>query len=84
MTLGYVQTYHYKRKRIEAHVIICRLALTIIRILEQEVKLLNLAIDQAITEIVSAKAKVITMGNKKFVVPTAYTAIQDKILKNAQ
>ena len=72
--------FHYKTERIQAHVVICMLALCIIRILEQEVKPLNLSTDQAIQEITSAKAAIVLMDNREYVVPPAYTPIQTKIL----
>jgi transposase len=74
-------TFHYKPERIEAHVVICMLALTVIRILEQEVRPLGLTIDQAIQEISSAKAAIVSMGSQEYVVPPAYTPQQTKILR---
>lgn len=73
--------FHYKPERIEAHVIICMLALTVMRILEQEVNPLGLTLDQAIEEISSAKAAIVSMNNREYVVPPAYTPLQSKLLK---
>jgi transposase len=73
--------FHYKPERIQAHVVICMIALTIMRILEQEVKPLGLTIPQALQEICSAKAAVISLNGQEFVVPPAYTNLQTKILK---
>ena len=72
--------FHYKPEQIQAHVVICMLALTIMRILEQEVRPLGLTVDQAIQEITLAKAAIVLMGNREYVVPPAYTPIQNKIL----
>jgi hypothetical protein len=73
--------FHYKPERIEAHVVICMLALTVMRILEQEVHPLGLTIEQALQEISSAKAAVVRLGNQEFVVPPAYTPLQARLLK---
>jgi transposase len=72
--------FHYKPERVEAHVVICMLALTVIRILEQEVRPLGLTIEQAIHEISTAKAAIVSLNNQEFVVPPAYTAVQNEIL----
>lgn len=73
--------FHYKPERIQAHVVICMLALTVMRILEQEVRPLGLTMDQAIQEISSAKAAIVCMDSKEYVVPPAYTSLQTKILR---
>lgn len=73
--------FHYKPQRLEAHVMICMLALTVMRILEQAVRPLNLTTDQAIHEICSAKAAVVNLNNQQFVVPPAYTPLQMQLLK---
>lgn len=73
--------FHYKPERIQSHVVICMIALTVMRILEQEVKPLGLTIPRALAEICSAKAAVISLNGQEFVVPPAYTSLQTKILK---
>lgn len=73
--------FHYKPERIEAHVVICMLALTVMRILEQEVRPLGLTIDQALHEMSLAKAAVVSLNDQEFVVPPAYTPLQAKILR---
>lgn len=73
--------FHYKPERIEAQVVICMIALTVLRILEQEIRPLGLTIEQAIQEISSAKAAIVSMGGQEYVVPPAYTPLQAKILK---
>lgn len=73
--------FHYKPERIKAHVVICMLALTVMRILEQEVRPLGLTIDQAVQEISAAKAAIVSMDKQEHVVPPAYTPMQAKILK---
>jgi transposase len=73
--------FHYKPDRIQAHVIICMLAVTVMRILEQEVRPLGLTMEQAIQEISTAKAAIVSLNNQEFVVPPAYTPVQAKILR---
>jgi transposase len=73
--------FHYKPERIQAHVVICMLALTVMRILEQEVRPLGLTIDQAVKEVSSARAAVVSLNGQEFTVPPAYTPLQAKILQ---
>jgi transposase len=73
--------FHYKPERIQAHVVICMLALTVIRILEQEASPLGLTIEQAIQEISSAKAAIVSMGAQEYFVPPAYTDTQVALLE---
>lgn len=72
--------FHYKPERIEAHVVICMLALTVMRILEQEVRSIGLTLDQAIGEISSAKAAIVSLNSRSYVIPPAYTTIQNDLL----
>ncbi|MBL8121389.1 IS1634 family transposase [Candidatus Saccharibacteria bacterium] len=74
-------TFHYKPERVEAHVVICMLAVTVMRILEQEVRPLGLTVEKAIQEISTAKAAIVRLNNKAFVVPPAYTTLQEEILR---
>jgi transposase len=76
--------FHYKPEHLQAHVVICMLALTVIRILEQEVRPLGLTIEQSIQEISTAKAAVVRLKEQEFVVPPAYTPLQAKILRLTQ
>jgi transposase len=73
--------FHYKPERIQAHVIICMLAVTVMRILEQEVRPLGLTMEQAIQEISTANAAIVSLNNQEFVVPPAYTPVQARILR---
>lgn len=62
-------TFHYKRERIEAHVVICMLALTILRILEIEVKTLGLTIGQALDMLEDIKATKVRLKKTVHTVP---------------
>lgn len=73
--------FHYKPERIQAHVVICMLALTVIRILEQKVRPLGLTIEQAVQEISTARAAVVSLNGQEFTVPPAYTPLQAKLLR---
>lgn len=72
--------FHYKPERIQAHVMICMLALTVMRILEQEMRPLGLTLDQSLQELIEAKAAVLKLNNQSFTVPPAYNQVQTKIL----
>jgi transposase len=73
--------FHYKPERIEAHVVICMLALTVMRILEQEVRPLGLTLDQVIQELSSARAAIVSLNHQEFLVPPAYTPLQTQIVQ---
>jgi transposase len=62
-------TFHYKRERIEAHIVICMLALTILRMLEIEVKPLGLTIGQAIDMLQDIKATEVRLGDSTYTIP---------------
>lgn len=73
--------FHYKSPRIQAHVVICMIALTLLRILEQEAGALNLTLDQAIQEITAAKAAMVSLNGQAYLVPPALTPVQAKFLR---
>lgn len=64
-------TFHFRRSRIEAHVIICMVALSVMRILEEEVKPLGLTLGEALREIENTKAVKIKLAQKEFIISPA-------------
>lgn len=72
--------FHFKQSRIEAHVIICMLSLTILRILEQKVKPLGVSYKVALDEIISAKAAIVGLGEQKFIIPPSYGPLMQQII----
>lgn len=73
--------FHYKSPRIQAHVVICMLALTVMRILEQEARPIGLTLGEATKEIVRGKAALVQLGSKQFVIPPGYTSQQIRLLR---
>ena len=64
-------TFHFRRSRIEAHVIICMVVLSVMRILEEEVKPLGLTLGEALREIENTKAVKIKLAQKEFIISPA-------------
>lgn len=60
--------FHFRRSRIEAHVIICMVALSVMRMLEEEVKPLGVTLGEALKEIENTKAVKVKLGQKEFVI----------------
>lgn len=74
-------TFHHVEERIRAHVIICMLALCVLRMLEQEVRPLGLTYRAALDEIDSARAAILKLGEQKFVIPPAYRPKMQQLLR---
>ncbi|TAN25966.1 MAG: IS1634 family transposase, partial [Actinomycetota bacterium] len=56
--------FHYRQRRIEAHVVICMLALCVMRMLECHVKPLGMTLKAALEEINSTKAAYARLGKQ--------------------
>ncbi len=64
--------FHYRQRRIEAHVVICMLALCVMRMLECHVKPLGMTVKAALEEINSTKAAYARLGKQHFIIPPDY------------
>jgi transposase len=73
--------FHIKRERIEAHVLICMIALLVMRVIEERVKPLGLTYGRAIGAMSLAQSGLISDGKKTFVIEPEYTTTQKNILK---
>ncbi len=80
--LGIRPAFHYKRERIEAHVIICMLSLCLLRILEEKANLLGMTLGGALDEIKSAKSAIVQLGHREFRIPPAYTPTFKQLIKS--
>lgn len=73
--------FHYRQRRIEAHVVICMLALCVIRMLEHHVKPLGMTVKAALEEINSTKAAYARLGEQHFLIPPDYGPEVQKIIE---
>ena len=64
--------FHYSQRRIEAHVVICMLALCVMRMLECHVKPLGMTVKAALEEINSTKAAYPRLDKQHFIIPPDY------------
>ncbi len=76
--------FHFIKRRIEAHVIICMLSLCVLRMLGQEAKPLGLSYKQALDEISSAKAAILSLGERQFLVPPAYGPTMQQLIRSLE
>ena len=76
--------FHFIKRRIEAHVIICMLSLCVLRMLGQEAKPLGLTYKQALDEISSAKAAILSLGEQRFLVPPAYGPEMQRLIRSLE
>lgn len=74
-------TFHYKQERIVTHVVICMLALSILRMLEQEVQPLGMTIGAALRSITDMKAALVQLDHQLFTIPPVLTPEQQMILE---
>ena len=72
--------FHYREKRIQAHVVICMLGLCVLRILEYQVRPLGLTVGSALDEISATKAAIVKLGDRQFVIPPEYGPIMKQII----
>lgn len=72
--------FHYREKRIQAHVVICMLGLCVLRMLEYQVRPLGLTVGSALDEISAAKAAIVKLGDRQFVIPPEYGPIMKQII----
>lgn len=72
--------FHYRQERIEAHVIICMLALCVMRMLECHVKPIGMTVKTALEEISSAKAALVRLGAQQFAIPPDYGPAMQNIM----
>lgn len=77
-------TFHFRQRRIEAHVIICMLSLCVLRMLEFQVRPLGLTYKKALDEIRSAKAAILELGDQTFVAPPKYRPAMQQILRSIE
>lgn len=64
--------FHYREKRIQAHVVMCMLSLCVLRMLEHEIRPLGLTVRSALDAIDSTKAAIVRLGDRRFVIPAEY------------
>lgn len=57
------------------------LALSVLRMLEQEVRPLGLTYKAALDEIDAAKAAILRLGDKQFMIPPAYSPRRQEIIR---
>lgn len=74
-------TFHFRQRRIEAHVIVCMLSLCVLRMLECHVEPLGLTYKSALDEIRSAKAAVLELGAQTFIAPPKYRPVMQQIIR---
>ena len=74
--------FHFKRERIEAHVVICMLALCVMRMLEEAVAPFGMTVGAAIDELNSAKSAIVQLGERQFLIPPAYSASLTRLIQS--
>ena len=72
--------FHYREKRIQAHVVICMLSLCVLRMLEYQVRPIGLTVRSALDEINAAKAAIVKLGDRQFVIPADYGPTMRQII----
>ncbi len=72
--------FHYREKRIQAHVVICMLGLCVLRMLEYQVKPIGLTVRSALDEINATKAAIVKLGDRQFLIPAEYGPIIKQII----
>ena len=74
--------FHFKRERIEADVVICMLALCVMRMLEEAVAPFGMTVGAAIDELNSAKSAIVQLGERQFLIPPAYSASLTRLIQS--
>ena len=76
--------FHYRQRCVEAHGVICMLALCVMRMLECHVKPLGMTLKAALEEINSTKAAFARLGKQQFIIPPDYGTDMQKIIATVE